>query len=106
MAKKSPSKAKRRRADKARKVETVNLGKIPTIMDAGIKTVWIDRMQLFQRSDLPLATISFSSLIPPDKLVEVGRFQTTVTHLKSIIDVLCRTTDYYPTKKSSAKPAS
>ena len=78
---------------------------MPTIMDPGIKTVWIDRMQLFQRSDLPLATISFASLHPPDKLVEVGRFQATITHLKAIVDVICRGIDYYPTK-SSAKPAS
>lgn len=105
MAKKSLSKAKRRRSVKAPKVLTINLRKMPTIMDPGIKTVWIDRMQLFQRSDLPLATISFSSLIPPDKLVEVGRFQATVTHLKGIVDVICSTIDYYPTK-SSAKPAS
>ncbi len=105
MAKKSLSRAKRRRSDKAPKVRTINLGKIPTKMDPGIKTVWIDRMQIFMRSDLPIATISFSSLIPIDMLVEVGRFQTTASHLKGIVDVLCRTIDYYPTK-SSAKPAS
>ena len=105
MAKKSPSKAKRRRPAKARKVQTINLGKMPTTMDPSIKTVWIDRMQIFHRSDLPLATISFASLVPPDKLVEVGRFQTTVTHLQAIVDVISRTIDYYPTK-SSAKSAS
>ena len=105
MAKKSPSKAKRRRPDKAPKVQTLNLGKMPTVMDSGIKTVWIDRMQIFQRSDLPLATISFASLVPPDKLAEVGRFQTTVPHLQAIVDVICRTIDYYPTK-SPAKSAS
>lgn len=77
---------------------------MPTTMDPGIKTVWIDRMQLFLRSD-SLAIMSFASLISPDKVIEVGRFQSTVTHLKAIADVICRNIDYYPTK-SSAKPAS
>jgi hypothetical protein len=78
---------------------------MPTVSDENIKTVWIDRMQLLVRSDAPIGTISFATLIPPDRLVEVGRFQTTVPHLKAIVDLICRNIDYYPTK-SSPKPGA
>ena len=85
---------------KHKAVRELNLGDIPVLVDHGIKTIWVDRMQVHLRSDTPLGMLSFSSLVPPDKLVEVCRLQTTEVHLKAIVDVLCRNLDYYPTKKS------
>jgi len=95
---KSPS-AKPKLADKK---HPLNLGELPTIIDPNLKSIWIDRMQLFVRGDLPFATLSFSTLIPPDKLIEAVRIQTTIPHMKAMAELICRNLDYYPIKDDRA----
>lgn len=77
----------------------VHTGEMPTIVDPTLKTVWVDKTNLYVRSDTPVATVSFSTLVSPDKLIECARIQSTVTHLKATVDMICKTIDYYPAKR-------
>lgn len=79
---------------KARRIVVDNLS---TESDPSLQLVWVDRMTLSVRSDIPVATIRFYS-VTPENLVEACRLQTTVKHLHEIVDVICRNTDYYPEK--------
>lgn len=91
---------KQPRSDKPLKV---NVREMRAEVNANINTVWVDRMQVFLRSDA-LGMVSFATLIPPERLVEVGRFQMSVAHLKDMVNVLCRSLDYYPKKEASEPP--
>jgi len=70
---------------------------LPTESNHSLQLIWVDRMTLGVRSDIPVATIRFHS-ITPGRLVEACRLQTTVKHLHEIVDVICRSIDYYPEK--------
>jgi hypothetical protein len=65
--------------------------------------VWADRMELSVRSDFPLATLRFLAVVPspaPQSLLETARIQLSHGLLKSIVDVICRNTKYFPTPES------
>jgi hypothetical protein len=68
------------------------------VLASGTPPFWVDRMELSLRADAPIAMLRFFSIVPPNILIESSRLQTTVSHAKSMIDVLCRSLDYYPTK--------
>jgi hypothetical protein len=40
----------------------------------------------------------FAALPDPDRLTEVSRVQTSTTHARQIVDILCRGLNYYPSK--------
>ena len=63
--------------------------------------LWVDRMEFGVRGDIPVATVRFYSVCPPN-LVEASRLQTSVAHLKQMVDVLCQSLDYYPSKAEKA----
>jgi len=57
-------------------------------------------MELSVRGDTALATLRFLAVIPsplPQSLVETGRIQLSHALLKSIVDVICKGINYYPT---------
>jgi hypothetical protein len=58
-------------------------------------------MELSIRADIPVATLRFYSVVT-DRLVEACRVQTSVEHVRQIVDVLARSLDYYPTKKADS----
>jgi hypothetical protein len=72
--------------------------KLPKESDPSLKLVWVDRMELLLRSDVPIATLRFYTVVGTEKLTEACRLQTTVSHLRAIVDLLCRQLDYYPAK--------
>lgn len=75
--------------------------KLPRESDPSLRLVWVDRTELSLRSDAPIGTLRFHSVVGEEKLAEACRLQTTVTHLRAIVDLLCKQLDYYPAK---AKP--
>ncbi len=76
----------------------VDPSKLPRESDPSLKLVWVDRMETLLRGDAPLATLRFYTVIGNEKLAEACRLQTTVAHLRAIVDLLCRLLDYYPAK--------
>lgn len=62
---------------------------------------WVDHMELAVRADIPIATIRFYAICPPF-IVESSRLQTSVDHLKKIVDVLSKSLNYYPSKAKEA----
>lgn len=55
------------------------------------------------RSDTSLATLRFLAVVPsplPQSLLETARVQLSHSLLKSIVDVICRNTNYFPTPES------
>ena len=88
--------AKRRKSTASRPTPTkVDVSKLPREADPGLKLLWVDSMQLGVRADIPIATLRFFSTLG-DRVVEACRVQTSVKHLQSIADIICRNLDYYP----------
>jgi hypothetical protein len=71
---------------------------LPKESDPSLRLIWVDRMELLSRGDAPIGMLRFYSAIGNEKLTEAARLQTTHAHLRGIVDVLCRTLDYYPAK--------
>jgi len=59
-------------------------------------------MQMLVRSDIPITTLRFDTTLP-EAAYEVCRLQMTVAHVKSMIDVMCQTLDYYPSRPPVAE---
>ena len=105
MAKKSSS-SKRSKARTSRSLKKdkpgpqrvgVDLNSLPKQSDPALQLVWVDMMELMLRGDTQMGTLRFYSLLG-DHLSEACRLQVSVAHLKSIIDVLCRNVEYYPSR--------
>lgn len=73
------------------------MSKLPTEPDMGLPLVWVDRMQLTAREDLPIVTLRFYSALH-DRVIECSRLQTSAAHLRAMADLICQKLDYYPTK--------
>jgi hypothetical protein len=59
--------------------------------------LWVDQTRLVLRDDFPIASLIFYSVIPDQGIIEeTARIQTSVEHLRKIVDLLCRQLDYYP----------
>ncbi len=89
---------KKKRGKSFRQVLEVNTTKLPRESDPSLRLVWVDKTDLFLRGDVPIGTLRFYSLVGNEKFAEACRLQTTVTHLRAIVDLLCRQLDYYPAK--------
>ena len=98
-------KAQRKKAGKRgspkpdREVVAVDVAQLEVIVDPALRLTWTDRMTISLRADVPIATLSFYSL-EPNRLREAARLQASVPHLQEVVDVICRTLDYYPEKAS------
>ena len=70
--------------------------------------IWADYMEVVYREEVSLAMLRFYSSIPQDPpiLLETVRIQTSLSHIKSIIDVLCGTSGYYPKRPESESSGS
>ena len=81
------------------------LAKLERVSDPSVKTLWIDYMEITQRSDIDVATLRFYTVIPHPgaALQESSRLTTSMGHLKAIAELICRNIDYYPTKPKSGK---
>ncbi len=75
---------------------------LPTESPA-LPSVWVDTMNLVIRTDIPVAMMRLYTFIPPDKMLEVVRYHTSVAHLRDMTKILCRNLDYYPTKAEQPK---
>ena len=76
--------------------QDVNPAELKLIPSAS-PAVWVDRMEIGIRGDVPVATLRFYGVCPPF-LIEALRLQTSVDHLRLIADVLCQSLNYYPSK--------
>jgi hypothetical protein len=113
MAKRSPHTKKRQtvtsglKKQRSAKKEIYPLD-LPTEERTDLPLTWVDHMMMSVRSDLPVATLRFYSVLLPDSKSEVSksevcRLQTSVDHLKRMVDVFCRTTNYYPERPKGKK---
>ena len=94
IAKKRP----RKRKSELQQLE-IDMSKLPKEFNPRLQLIWVDRMEIAVRGDTPVATLRFYTAMV-DHLSEVSRLQTSVTHIKAMIDVLCRTMEYYPSRPS------
>lgn len=100
--KKSKSRRPQKSASGPQHIKIADLTAIPHFTPP----VWVDRMEFGVRGDIPIVTMRFLSMISTEHLMECSRIQTSVTHVKQIIDVFCKSLDYYPTKEKLAESAS
>ena len=70
---------------------------LPTESDPSPRLVWVDTMTYAVRADIPIITLRFYSVVL-EKLCEACRLQTSVEHLRRMLDGLCKATDYYPSR--------
>ena len=95
---KSATKRPRKRKSESQQLE-IDMSKLPKVLDPSLQLVWVDRMEIVLRGDAPIVTLRFYSVMG-DHLSEACRLQTSETHIKAIIDVLCRNIEYYPSRPS------
>ena len=95
-----PSSAKPSLSAKGRRYIELDLRKLKEEPGLSLPLLWADRMTMGLRTDIPVATLRFYSALS-DRLSECCRIQTSVTHLRQIVDVICRNIGYYPTKPKS-----
>lgn len=96
-AAKQASKSSRRKQSLA-----ISIKDLPKVRNPAVVTAWVDSMQFLGRSDLPIATMRFETALP-EAAYEVCRLQSSVDHIKRMIDVMCENVDYYPSKPTPKK---
>ena len=83
-------------------IRHVDLQSVQQVRDPFASSIWVDTSSLSLRSDLPIATLRFFEFGSDGQGVpiatEVCRLLTSVDHLKSLVNLLSRSIDYYPTK--------
>jgi hypothetical protein len=73
---------------------------------ADLPSIWIDRMSLNLRADAGVAMIRFYTLLVDQEgpsFIEACRIQTARDHLRSMVDVIAKSLNYYPTRESVAE---
>jgi hypothetical protein len=100
--------AKKKKISKSVKPERVRIqtGSVPRMDRPDLPTIWVDRMMINLRTEPDLATLRFYTFLmnlDNATTVEVSRLQTSVDHVRQIINVLARTINYYPTPESAAE---
>lgn len=81
----------------------IRIGELKFARNKGTIPIWVDSMRIMLRADDPIATLVFYSTIPEEMInEEVVRLQTSHKHVQHIVDVLCRSLDYYPEKPQSS----
>ncbi len=97
-AKKSPSSA-------VSSVPTESKQAVERYSDPSLKTLWVDSFAVAIRKD-SMVILSFASLLPDAPVaIEVARLATPVEHLKRMVDVACRSLNYYPAPADTSKEA-
>ena len=76
--------------------QQVNIKSIPQLLNNRLSLIWIDMLALSQRSDGNSMLRFFSQT--PEGNMEQARLITSISHVKQIIDLLAKSTGYYPTK--------
>ncbi len=69
-------------------------------LPSDVQTIWVDRAQLLLRSDEPIATIRFETALPEGRR-EAARIAMSVSHLRKLVDLICRMIEYKPTDTPS-----
>ena len=68
-------------------------------LDSSIKNVWVDNIHLGIRED-GVCCVRLSTSLPEGHFEQI-RFMTNKSQLEEFIDILCKTTNYYPGKETS-----
>jgi len=66
-------------------------------LDSSIKNVWVDNLHLAVRDD-DVCCVRLSTNLP-EGVFEQVRFMTNKSQLEEFIEILCSTTNYYPSKE-------
>lgn len=94
---KKPSARKARTKSSMPVKAKIDVSTLPKESDPTLRLIWVDRMELSVRADTPVATMRYYSVLL-DHLSEACRLQMSTVHLRSMVDVMCRSLDYYPDK--------
>ncbi len=70
--------------------------KVVPVLNNNLSTLWVDIFNVGYRGDDHLFIRLCSSL--PDGIFEQARIMTSKERIKGLIDALCSTMEYYPTK--------
>ena len=108
MAKKKVAQRSSRSSGHTQETQAADTGELRQLISPTVASIWVDNMQLLTRSDSDTATLRFNTLLP-EASYEACRLQTPVAHVRRMIDVMCRTLDYYPERPAhsqSKKPAT
>ena len=76
--------------------------KMSTVMNPDLPTVWVDTMSITIRTEPRVAMLRFGTVMP-EAAYEACRLQTSVGHLRAMVDVICPAIDYYPEKQKKKK---
>lgn len=68
-------------------------------LDNSIKNVWVDNLHLAVRDD-GVCCVRLSTNLP-EGLFEQVRFMTAKSQLEEFIEIICSTTNFYPSKKTT-----
>ncbi len=75
----------------------LKIDELPIVDDPTLKLLWIDRVTLAVRGDVPVGTIRCYSVLGTESHVAC-QFQTSVQHLIAMTDMLCRVLNHYPVR--------
>lgn len=78
-------------------MRTVKVSDLPQESDSFLPVIWSDYMEIVGRGDIPITLLRFYAIVK-DRLIEEARIQTSIIQLQKMIDVMCKTLNYYPTK--------
>lgn len=76
---------------------SINTSMLAKESDPSLRLCWVDTLEAQRREDPALVTLRFFTALP-ERLCEACRVQTSVTHVKGMIDALARLLDHYPIK--------
>lgn len=96
-SKKSVKQPKRKKSTRSKRLKIDRLVKDE---NPQLPLVWVDRMELTIRGDVPIATLRFYSVVG-GRLSEECRIQTTTDHLHRIADVIKGTREL-PSKRTGS----
>lgn len=78
---------------------------LPKVGNPALPVIWIDATTIAVRGDLPVAMLRFYALLP-EAAVETLRMQTSIDHLRGLVDLIGKTIDYYPTRPIDVQKTS
>ncbi len=83
-------------ADAKPSATSIDLSKLPKLQSVALPLIWVDKMEVAIRGDVPVATLRFYSVVGGEAVVEACRLQMSTAHLRAMVDVISKSIEYYP----------
>jgi hypothetical protein len=72
--------------------QRIDLASARKVYNDTLPTTWVDFMSVAARSDVPVSTITFFTMVR-DAAVETARIQATTAHIRNMANVMIRVAD-------------